>query len=483
VVTVRSDLDLADLQGNILRGYGKQYVRHLVLTVASPAAARRWLSDAVSGDESAAPQITSAEPWAERRARCVNLGVTHAGLAALGVSRASLNSFPHEFVAGMAARNVVIGDTGPSDPSNWKEEWRRTEDVHLMISVYADDAKDRSAIADRILSARGAFRLRAALDGEGFPGGVVHFGYRDSIAQPQFYGVHDPDNRRDDQPFVEVGAMLLGHATPIENLCWEVPQPNVLGHNGSFNAFRVLEQQVEAFEDFLTACADALMKNPVAETLLPAGAEAQWDPPMTRHAALREMVAAKMLGRWRNGVPLALSPTSPSPQPRIADAGLNNYGYAADPDGQRCPIGSHTRRSNPRDAKTVQRNTNHARRLVRRGIPYGPQYDPANPVKAERGLLGSFMCASLTGQFEAIQYDWTNLGLQDPRITGSNDPILGNNDPLFSRFSFPVGDNAITFRGFARFIQTKGGAYLFQPSMSAIRHLASLSGARTASTR
>jgi len=482
VVSVVSQLDFADLQGNILRGYGKQYVRHLVLSVANPGAARRWLSDATSGDESAAPQITNGEQWAERRRTCVNIGVTHAGLAALGVPPPSLNSFPHEFVAGMAARNVLLGDTGPSDPSKWKQEWRG-EGVHLMISVYADDAADRAATADRILAARGAFRLRAALDGEGFAGGLVHFGYRDSISQPQFYGVHDPDNRRDDQPFVEVGAMLLGHATPIENLRWEVPKPNVLGHNGSFNAFRVLEQQVEEFEAFLTACADALMKNPLSETLLPPGTEAQWNPPMDRHAALREMVAAKMLGRWRNGVPLSLSPTSPSPQPAITDAGLNNYGYASDPDGQHCPIGSHMRRSNPRDAKTVQRNTNHARRLVRRGIPYGPQYDPAHPTKAERGLLGSFICASLTGQFEAIQYDWTNLGLQDPRITGSNDPILGNNDPLFSRFSFPVGDKDVTFRGFSHFIHTRGGAYLFQPSMSAIRHLASLSGGRTAQTR
>lgn len=475
MVNVRSPPNFADLQGNILRGYGKQYVRHLVLTVANPAAARRWLSDAVSGDESVAPQITTAELWVERRHTCVNIGVTHAGLAALGVPTASLNSFPHEFVAGMAARNMLLGDTGPSDPSKWKLEWRDAENVHLVISVNADDAKDRAAVADRILAARGgAFRLRAALDGEAFPGGVVHFGYMDSIAQPQFYGVHDPDDRRDDQPFVEVGAVLLGHTTPIENLRWEVPQPNVLGHNGSFNAFRVLEQQVTEFEDFLSACADELMKNPLSEKLLPPGVEAQWIPPMSRHAALREMVAAKMLGRWRNGVPLALSPTSPSPQPPIGEAGLNNYGYAADPDGQHCPIASHMRRSNPRDAKTVQRNTNHARRLVRRGVPYGPQYDPNNPVRAERGLLGSFMCASLTGQFEAIQYDWTNLGLQDPRITGSNDPVIGNNESLFSRFSFPVGDGAVTFRGFSRFVHTRGGAYLFQPSISAIRHLGAL---------
>ena len=469
--------DLADIQGNILQGYRKKFVRHLVLSVDQPSAARHWLAMATSGDESAAPQITDARPWRGVKPRsCVNFGVTHAGLAALGAPPATLDSFPREFADGMASRNVMIGDTGPSHPSLWKEEWRDGARVHVVISVHADEARDRAEVADRIVRARGAFRQLAALDGETFPDGVVHFGYKDGISQPQFYGVHGPDTRRDDQPLVELGGILLGYPTPIENVRWRVPAPAALGLNGSFNAFRVLEQQVEAFEDFLTECANALIANPLSEALLPQGAETGWNPPMTRHAALRELMAAKIIGRWRNGAPLELSPTTPTPNPPIGDKGLNNFGYSNDPDGRRCPIGSHLRRSNPRDAKTVQRNSNHARRIVRRGIPYGPPYDPDRPVKAERGLLGSFMCASLTAQFEALMYDWTNLGLIDPRITGTNDPMLGNNDPLFSRFSFPAGAEDVAFRGFTRFVHTRGGAYLFQPGVTAIRHLASLKG-------
>ena len=482
-------IDFADLQGNILRGYNKKFVRHLVLTVDRPAAARQWLADAISGDENLAPQITSAAPWMNGKPRtCVNLGITWTGLAALGVTQASLDSFPHEFVAGMAARNKLIGDTGPSDPAGWNREWQDQARVHLMITVHANNKEDRAEVAARILGAQGAFRLLAALDGEGFHDGVVHFGYRDSISQPQFCGVPGgTDSRPDDQPKVEIGAILLGYATPVEDLRWRVPSPQVLGMNGSFNAFRVLEQRVEQFEEFLTQCAVALETDPLGEQLVPPGSETKWDPPVSRREALREMVAAKMLGRWRNGVPLVLSPHTPSPQPSIPDHQLNNYGYAgdphgrflADPDGQMCPIGSHMRRANPRDAKTVQRNTNHARRLVRRGIPYGPMYHPSHPVSAERGLLGSFMCASLTVQFEALQYDWMNLGLQDPRITGTNDPLLGNNDPLFSRFMFPVGDGEVNFRGFSHFVHTRGGAYLFQPSISAISYLAALTGAGT----
>ena len=469
-------VDMADVQGNILRGYRKTFVRHLVLTINNRDAARAWLSDATSGDDVRSPQITTAEPWDEEPPSCVNIGFTHAGLAALGVPDASLRSFPHEFAQGMAARAVKLGDTGPSRPSRWNSEWQDPEAVHLVVSVHADDAGHRSLTADRVLAAgdRTAFVLRASLDGEGFPGGLVHFGYQDNIAQPRFEGIRDPADRPDRQPLTELGTALLGHPNPVENVRWEVPQPEVLGRNGCFNAFRVLEQRVEVFEDFLTGAADQLLANPLVDQILPPGIEATWSPPMSRRNALREVVAAKIMGRWRNGVPLELSPTSPTPDPAIGPEQLNDFSYATDPDGQRCPIGSHIRRSNPRDARIVQRNTNHARRIMRRGIPYGSPFDPTRPDGQERGLLGVFLCASLIAQFEAIQYDWINLGLQDPRITGQNDPVVGNNDERFSSFTLPVGSSSIELRGFPRFVHTKGGAYLFLPSISALRHLGQL---------
>ena len=138
-------------------------------------------------------------------------------------------------------------------------------------------------------------------------------------------------------------------------------------------------------------------------------------------------------------------------------------------------MGSHIRRCNPRGARIVQRNTNHSRRIVRRGMPYGPPYDPEHPGDGVgRGLLGVFICASLIAQFESIQYDWMNLGLQDPRITGTNDPVVGNNEPEFSSFLMPIGKSSIELRGFPRFVHTKGGAYLFLPSIRALRYLGSI---------
>lgn len=473
-MTVRHIPDLADVQGNILRGYKKPHVRHLLLTVRDPAVARSWLLDATGGDVPHTPQVTTEQASRNKASTCLNIGLTHTGLERLGVAPAHLKSFPHEFIDGMSSRALKLGDTGLSHPRHWKPEWRDSAKLQLVVSVYADKPGQRDKTAEEVLGAGhgAAFAELSRLDGDALPGEQVHFGYRDNIAQPHFAGIRNPPRRPDRQPLVEVGAVLLGHPTPVEDVRWEVPQPKRLGFNGSFNAFRVLEQQVDEFEKFLTRSAQAISKSGLAHKMLPPDVEKTWSPPMSRPEAMRELVAAKILGRWRTGVPLDLSPTSPN---LPGCGGLNDFDYVTDPDGLRCPVGSHIRRCNPRAGRIVQRSTNHSRRIVRRGMPYGPPYDPAHPDDGkERGLLGAFICASLIAQFEAIQYDWMNLGLQHPKITGTNDPVLGNNDPKFSSFTMPVGSSSIVLRGFPRFVRTVGGAYLFLPSIRALKYLGAL---------
>ena len=277
--------------------------------------------------------------------------------------------------------------------------------------------------------------------------------------------------------------MLLGYPTNFEGLKWRVPQPEPLGYNGSFNAFRVLEQDVVGFEEYLTTTATKLLADPQVNELLPSGAEAKIGADFSRHDALREVIAANMCGRWRNGVPLALSPDTPDPSPPVSQTKFD-YDSASS-----CPYGAHIRRCNPRGSQIVQRVANHSRRLVRRGMPYGPAYvyDPAkprDPNEEKRGLLGNFIGANLGAQFEALSCDWLNLGLQDPRVTGSNDPLLGANDPETSWFDLPLASCApIRLRGLPRFVTTRGGAYTFLPSLSAIKYLGSLSGLRAKTKR
>lgn len=466
--------NLADLQGNILRGYRhKPHVRYLILGVAEPSTARRWLAASVSGRGDGVPQITSGDWGANRPDTCFNIGLTYEGLRALGTPSASLGMFPNEFVEGMTASALKLGDVGPSAPENWPEPFNEPKRIHLIATIYAENVEQLNEVQKRALPDEKALRLLGIREGCTFPDDRdrVHFGYRDNITQPRFEEVHDPERHPDRQPMAPLGTMLLGHPTNLEGLMWRVPPPVELGHNGTFNAFRVLKQDVAGFEKYLDQAASDLLKHPRVDELLPPGAEAKIGEGLSRPAALREIVAANLCGRWRDGTPLALSADAPDPK-----ADLTDFDYVGVGDS-RCPHGAHIRRCNPRGGQIVQRIANNSRRLVRRGVPYGPPYDPAKPREGdepERGLLGNFIGASLGAQFEAMSSDWLNLGLQDPRITGSNDPISGANDPGTSWFDLPLkSGGTIRLRGLPQFVWTRGGAYTFLPSLKAIHYLGS----------
>jgi deferrochelatase/peroxidase EfeB len=467
----------ADVQGNIVRGYRMPRARYLLLEVADPVKARNWLAATVSGSTTGVPQITTEAPWTTEPDSCFNIGLTYEGLRALGTPAGSLASFPTEFIEGMNARALKLGDAGPSAPENWPAPFNDPDKLHIIATIYANDMPAEQAIAlqdavqKRALADGCGLRLLGVRDGAGFNADYVHFGYRDNLTQPRFREVHDPDRYKDGQPMAPLGTVLLGYPTNFENLWFKIPDPEPLGMNGSFNAFRVLQQDVAGFEAYLDSAANELLNHPNGNELLAPGAEASIGAFPSRHAALREVVAANMCGRWRNGVPMALSPDTPNPSPPVD---LTDFDYPSD---SRCPYGAHIRRSNPRGAQIVQRVANNSRRLIRRGLPYGPAYDPAKPDGIERGLLGNFIGANLGAQFEAMMCDWLNLGLQDPRVTGSNDALIGANEPATSWFDIPLKSGAtIRLRGLPRFVWTRGGAYTFLPSIPAIKHLASLSG-------
>ncbi|HEX3542719.1 MAG TPA: hypothetical protein VHT75_19985 [Acidimicrobiales bacterium] len=466
-------VDVADvmreIQGNILRAYGRQYVavRHLVLRIGDARAARRGLAALIDGDRGTPDVTTGERPPRELNFRwCLNIGFTYRGLGAIGVPESSLGTFPAEFRLGMVARAGRLGDVGDSAPQNWIEGFADDRNVHVIVTIHGCSLADIERVSGQVLGIEGGSAwspvVAEPLDGEAMidPATnqrLVHFGYADGISQPRFLGVHDPEEINDPLPFAPLGTILLGHTSSLPHVTWTVPDPSVLGRNGTFNAFRVLAQDVDGFEDFL--------------------AEQQ-----RQYGADPEETAAKLCGRWRrSGVPLSLAPTAADAAAFNDPGRLNDFDYVDnDPDGEVCPIGAHIRRANPRGAHIVQRGSNRTRALIRRGIPYGPPFDPELPGSREtpRGLLGNFLCANLAAQFESMQYDWINLGLQDPRITGSNDPLIGANDPAFSRFTWPQsGAPPRTLRGLPRFVTTRGGAYTFLPSIPALRWIAACGAA------
>ena len=478
-------LDLADIQGFVLRGYRMPMLRHFLLTVGDPGEARRQLGRLVSGDESDVPQITTAEDWhvgfapgpgdnpaaAPRRNPdyCLNIGITWPGLVALEleerVPTLSFRSFG-AFIEGAAQRAELIGDTGASSPGNWVGGFGAGDD-HALVTLHAISPEAMSSYSDRLcvwFAEENAFRelwrqdgmaLFEMQDGEPVPTGKVHFGYTDGISTPTIRGGperYQPDHQQPCEPWLFV---LRDDA---EN--YDVPEPRALGLNGSFAVFKKVETDVVGFEDFLQSNRDTI------------------DP---------ELLAAKMCGRWRNGVPLALSPDTDSPAGVIPAEQLNDFEYvnadgSGDPRGIHCPVGAHIRRVNPRGqpvaGQGVPGGSNNSHRLIRRGLPYGPTYDPRGPYDGiERGMLFQFINANIENQYEFVLRRWVN----DSEFAGavrlhpeSRDPLISANTTAESILVLPQGngDQPIEITGFASFITTKAAAYLFLPSITAIEFIA-----------
>ena len=476
-----TDLPHADIQGFILRTYAMPLLRVLALKVEQPPAARRFLGELVTGDsegEGSAPdrpQLATGTDWKNIKPRyCLNLGLTYSGLAALGLSSASLGSFPAEFVEGAAARAERVGDTGESSPLYWKDAFS-SPDLHILLFLFAqtDQVLEQATASLRTgYAGTSALSELSAHDGRSL-GNTAHFGYRDGFAQPTIEGGLPPAMQNtlpmpDVLPRAPAGEFLLGYPSQYADFTYPAPAPAEFGKNGSFMAFRILAQDCHGFEQFLTQAA--------------------------RQTGLdRELIAAKLCGRWRNGVPLSLSPDFPDE--RISLEQRNSFDYAPSasmPDafddrrGYRCPLGSHIRRMNPRSS-VVAGNSGLKHRIIRRGLPYGPPYDPSRPDDGiERGLLGLFIGVSLKDQFEFLMSDWANKGSLGPGLGNTRDPIIGNNASQMaagksgtgSVFLVPVEGRKrpVELTGLSRFVTCRGAAYCFLPSATAIRYISALNG-------
>jgi deferrochelatase/peroxidase EfeB len=457
-----SDLALDEIQGFIVRTYAMPSLRVFALQIEHAVQAGQLLAALIGGDP-AVPQLTTAVPWATKPDVCVNIGFTHGGLAALGLAGEHLASFAEEFVEGPATRAPRVGDVGESAPEHWKGRLA-SRDVHALVFLFAqsEEALEAASVRLRARFADGpAFSEVSVHDARGLPDNVAHFGYRDGFSQPAIEG-GPPPIVPDVLPKAPPGEFLLGYPSQYESFVYPVPQPQTLGLNGSFVAFRILEQDCAAFERFLTA----------------ASAQTGLD---------RELIAAKLCGRWRNGVPLALSPHAADPDLPLEKYNAFDYTPTAQvPDayddrrGDRCPIGAHIRRMNPRHS-VVAGNSGLKRRLVRRGLPYGPPYDPAHPDDGiERGLLGLFIGTSLKDQFEFLMSDWANKGTFAPGLRDTRDPVLGNNSSPDAKFLLPLeGKETVEITGLSRFVTCRGAVYCFLPSVTAIKYLAALSTAQT----
>jgi Dyp-type peroxidase family len=457
-----------DVQGIVASGYDHlDHARFLFLKIVNPVPMKKWL-------ESIVPLITNAEyPENKKPDACLNLAFGWKGFEALGIAT-KFQDVSHEYTRGMypLEARVTLGDSGESDPARWEYGKEESDPLHLLLLLYAITAKELAAFHQKIC---GSIEFQCGLavvkqqDSFRRAGDFTEpFGFRDGISQPHVKGLLG--RRKRAETAIDTGEFVLGYENELGQLTpmlsienWEDPrgylydhpehrgQLRAFGMNGTYMVFRKLLQKVDNFWNYVGK--NSLDTNGAVDN------------------KARELLAAKMVGRWRSGAPLVLAPEAPEAEPRN-----DFYFMPTDPDGLACPIGSHIRRANPRDsldmspARSILMSRRH--RLIRRGRKYAEQTpdSTADSPKHEQGIYFIALNADLRRQFEFIQQLWIN----NPTVNGldnDKDPIAGDND---GTCDFTIQKKPISrhIHGLERFVVTRGGGYFFVPGIRAVRFLA-----------
>jgi Dyp-type peroxidase family len=190
----------------------------------------------------------------------------------------------------------------------------------------------------------------------------------------------------------------------------------------------------------------------------------------------KEKLAAKFIGRWRDGTPVELSPDRENPG-LVADPNRNTaFTYGDDPAGTRCPLGAHIRRVNPRDAFGFNGRLTNRRRIMRRGLPYGKYVPDGQPVRDEdeHGIIFMALNASIFRQFEFVQQQWIEYG-NDSHLGNDKDILMGNHE---GKGKFVVQGTAdpnnppFVCGGLPNFVELRGGDYFFMPGLTALNMMA-----------
>jgi len=434
-------LEFDDIQYFLISRPRALAARYEFLTFRQPAGGRAWLMGIIE-------KVRSAKGVGSNNAdsRWVTVAFTWNGLQALGVDEASLATFPEEFRQGMAARAEILGTTGANHPDHWVGGLA-SPDLHAIVVLFARDVAERERCArehkEYVSQCAGVEGL-SSLDLEAIPPfdyAHEHFGYRDRLSVPVIEGTGEVPTPGSGAP-IKAGEFFLGY--PDETgLQPALPQPEILSRNGSYLAYFRLQEHVGTFRDFLRQHG----KTPEEQ----------------------ELVAAKLMGRWRSGAPLVLAPKKDDPELGKNMQRNNDFNYATmDPHGYACPVGSHIRRMNLRDtAENMER-----RRMIRRGGTYGPPLPEGVPEDGvERGIAAFIGCASLVRQFEFAMNVWVN----DPNFMelDERDPIFGTQDGTYD-MTIPKRPIRMKFKGLPAFTTVRGGAYFFLPGLKALRYLATL---------
>lgn len=551
-------LDLDDIQGNIVRAYGRfsyPFARYYFFNIKSPAEGRKFVG-------AVARRVTTAKRWPTKdsRPKCtVNIGFNFLGLFRLELPNRTLQGLPEEFISGMKERAFLLGDRDQTVTeeqvktsrgevawdAHWDPIWQANrrgdgfddDNVHVWVSLNAQlktpgtmdpvdeleetaswltglcDASDGGV---RLLSGHGRtgdgdfHAASAVFEKHGpvyMPTPNEYFGFADGIGDPVFKGQYPEETEAvsvqgrgkrmgDKWEPLEAGEFILGYPDESQELP-PCAAPTEFMRNGSFMAYRKLHEYVGRFQEVVSTEAErfARVRN-IDRT------EAE--------ITLR----AKMCGRWPDGIPMALFPTFGAYMEERARLGFDgsdrlavlekqiayirskessDFRYADDMLGYKTAPGAHLRRMNTRDyldplntvgidPDTGKQFLNEAgtaalnarRRILRRGLPYGPPPGAELTDDTEQGVTMMIVGASLFRQFEFVQQQWIQYGL-DFHQGNDTCPMLGNHKE-HRRFAIPAdpesGECPYMMSGLKTFVECRGGDYFFVPSMTALRMIA-----------
>jgi len=452
-------LETQDIQGMLFSGYSKQgSAAYVFLTIRDAAAARAWLKDL-------RPRVTTGEDRERDRKTSLNLAFTYQAFARWGLEKTALDDFSRPFIEGMSrpARAQMLGD----DPNQWA--WGKPDhSLHVLLMLFARTPEDLEAtLAQERRAAAAALDEVFTIPSqttpfvEGSKMNKEHFGFVDGLAQPDLAGYRTERHKANGSGNeIQPGEVVLGYGNEFEGQLTASPhvtdgrgilKDRDFGRNGSYVVVRQMEQDVAGFWSMIR---EQCKKDGSAD------------------AAAEEALAAKIIGRWRDGTPVTLSPDRDGFDP----ARLNDFGFAdQDPNGYQCPYGAHIRRANPRDTLLDDKDesivTLRRHRLLRRGRPYGPRIATRyTPDGQARGLVFITLNANIERQFEFVQHAW----ITQPNFAGlydEADPLLGGRTEKAGAFSIPKCPVRTMHQGILPHIGVKGGAYFFLPGLAALHYL------------
>lgn len=449
-------MELEEIQSIILRRRPAPYYGTLVALKVNNANTGRQLLRSVLGG------VSHSLTWHNDMDASLNIVMTFEGLKALGVPQDSLDSFPDNFKAGMESAAKKLGDVGINDPKNWHAPFGKKGEIHICAAIIADNEdkwqtkiqqlrQDISPYVNEIHPEEGDIEILIDHQFGSDDSAKNVFGFRDGISNPEVAGSGISNNPEDEKPIAS-GEFVMGYKSE-DGTVRPMPQPEVLGKNGSFMVLRKYQCNVA---DFNRYCIDHTENQQEADKL-----------------------AAKMFGRWRSGAPVTLSPDYDDETLGADDSRNNKFDYTGDVTGKGCPFGAHARRMNPRNSKDFVLSDIRLHRIIRRSVSFGDIVAPDITVDdgKERGLYFIGINAQAMNTLEFLQSQWINDG-NFMNLGEERDPLLGvhngDNEAESDTFTEPSDPIRKRHKGILQFNTLQGGEYLFIPSISALKWISEL---------